>query len=496
MQERKIGVILTYANIFLNTAIMLFFTPFMLKILGQSEFGLFSLASSIIAYLAILDFGFGNALIVWTNKFLVKKDLKSQEILYGTIFSSYIFISFLAILIGLFLYTKIDLFFANSMNFDEINKLKIMCFVLIINLALSFIFNIYGAILNAYEKFFYIRSLAIIRTIISPICMIVLLLLGFRAIGLIVCITILNIFLFLANFIYYKKFINVKISIFKFDFSMLKIIVSYSFFIFLGIIVDQINWNFGQLVVGKFLGSKQVAIFAIAILINSTFVMLSTAISGVFLPKISQMVANGADLKTLTDEMIKIGRIQAYIIYFIFFAFVLFGRDFIEIWAGKEYLDSYFLTLFIMFSLSIPLIQNLGLSILQAKNKYAFKVISTLIGSIFMIFLALYLVEIYGYFGVAFSIGFVFFVLNCFVMNFYYHKKIKLNMLKFWINIFLILFPIFLLFLIYFFVIFAFELKGLKFFVIGFCSFSILYFFIIYNFSFNDYEKSIFRRFF
>lgn len=493
MNERKIGVILTYINIFLNASIMLFFTPYMLKTLGQSEYGLFSLANSIVTYLVILDFGFGNAIVVYTNKFRVKKDYKSQEILYGTIFSAYIFMACLVVLIGILVYFKLDIFFEKSMSFEEIEKLKIMFFILIFNLAFSFIFSVYSAILTAYEKFFYVNILNFFRTLILPFCMFLLLFFGFKSISLVICITILNIFIFFAKFLYYKKYIKVCVNVFKFDFKMLKMVLAYSFFIFLGIIVDQVNWNWGQFIIGVILGSKEVAVFAIAVLLNLNFMMLSTAISGLFLPKISQMVASGASSKILTNEMIRIGRLQAYIVYAILFAFLLFGRDFIKFWAGEDYLDSYYLSLIIMFPLSIPLIQNLGLSILMAKNKYAFKVISTLIGSIFMIIGSIFLTKIYGYFGVAFCVGISFFVLNSFVVNWYYSKKIGLDIKNFWMNIFRILSPLFALFLVYYFVIYIFNLNGFKFLIFGLISFFILYFIIAYKFSFNYYEKSIFR---
>lgn len=63
MNELKAGAILNYIAICLNMVVGLIYTPFMLRMLGQSEYGLYSLASSVIAYLAVLDLGFGNAII-------------------------------------------------------------------------------------------------------------------------------------------------------------------------------------------------------------------------------------------------------------------------------------------------------------------------------------------------------------------------------------------------------------------------------------------------
>ena len=68
-QERKSGAVLSYVVIIVNTLIQLLYTPLLIRKLGQSEYGLYSLVASIIGYLTIMDLGFGNAIIVYTSKY-------------------------------------------------------------------------------------------------------------------------------------------------------------------------------------------------------------------------------------------------------------------------------------------------------------------------------------------------------------------------------------------------------------------------------------------
>lgn len=489
--ERKFGVILTYINICASTFIMLFYTPFVIRCLGQSEFGLYSLALSIINYLVILDFGLGNAIIVFTSKFLAKNEIEKQKTLYGTVFGMYLMMSLFAVIAGVYFYNNIELFFLDSMSEPEIKTLKTLILILVFNVAISLPCNIFVSILNAYEKFIFIRLMGILRTLLMPCFLTIVLLLGYKSIAMILTITCLNVVYFLTTIIYYKKHINISINVFKFKFNALKIVLSYSVFIFIAIVVDQINWNTGQFIIGAFLGAKEISVFAIAILINTMFMMLSTAVSGVFLPKISQMVANSATNQTLTNEMIRIGRLQQYIIFLILFGFILFGKEFISVWAGKDYADAYYLTIIIMIPLAVPLIQNLGLSILQAKNKYAFKSISALIVAVLSIILSRYLVEIYGYYGVSFSISLSFFILNGVIINWYYHSKIGLDMFKFWKEIIKNIFPEFLLFMLFLILINLANLNGLIYLVLGIFIFALLYIYICYKFCMNESEKSL-----
>ena len=71
VNELKIGSIITYINLIISTIIPLLYTPIMLRILGQEEYGLYSLSNSVISYLTLLNFGFGSAIIRFISKFRV-----------------------------------------------------------------------------------------------------------------------------------------------------------------------------------------------------------------------------------------------------------------------------------------------------------------------------------------------------------------------------------------------------------------------------------------
>ena len=53
--QLRVGAILNYLIIGLNTLVGLLYTPYMLRMMGQSEYGLYSLVASVISYLTILD---------------------------------------------------------------------------------------------------------------------------------------------------------------------------------------------------------------------------------------------------------------------------------------------------------------------------------------------------------------------------------------------------------------------------------------------------------
>lgn len=83
MNQIKGGIVLNYITIVLNILLGLLYTPFMLRMLGQNEYGLYSLVASIIAYLTLLDFCFGSAIVRYTAKFIAENKKKEQWELNG-----------------------------------------------------------------------------------------------------------------------------------------------------------------------------------------------------------------------------------------------------------------------------------------------------------------------------------------------------------------------------------------------------------------------------
>lgn len=493
-KQRKLGVIFSYVSIVVSTLVQLLYTPFLIRKLGQSEYGLYSLVANIIGYLTVLDLGFGNAIIVYTAKYRAQKKYDEEKKLHGMFKIIFIIIGIIAAILGVILYFCVDVFFGNTMTNVEIQKLKIMMLILSFNLMLTFSFSIYSSIISAYEKFTFQKIMSIINTLLKPLLMIPLLFLGFKSIAMCVIITIINIIVLLSNYIYCKNKLKINIKFLGFDKILFKTIFGYSIWIFMQVIVDKINWSVDQFILGAVSGTIAVSVYAIASTLNQLFINLSTAVSSVFLPKMSKLVAKNASSEILTNEMIKVGRIQTYIIFLMCTGLILFGKQFIMLWAGEGFNDSYYVALILIIPACLSLIQNLGLSILQAMNKYRFLSISSFITAFFNVIISVFLAKKWGVIGAAMGTGMsliTYFV----VLNVIYNKIIKIDIIKFWKVIFWQILPMLIpvLFILLFtkFVI----LKGLIGFVMYIGIYVVIYFFTCYFLIMNKYEKNIIDKF-
>lgn len=432
INQLKAGAILSYAIMGLSNLVGLLYTPYMLRMMGQSEYGLYSLVASVVAYLTILDLGFGNTIIRYTAKFRAEGKTKEQETMFGMFIVLYSIIGLIAFLLGLILYFNIDLIYGNALTPDELHKTHILMLLMIFNLAVTFPLSIFGSIVTAYEKFVFQKLIQIGRIILNTLLMIVLLEMGYRAIGMVVLITVFNISSLLLNFWYSKYKIKIKIKFGSFDWQFFRELAGYSFYIFIGAIIDRLYWSSGQLVLGAFVGTAAVAIFAVGIQLEQMYMGFSTAISGVYLPKVTAMASKEKSEKEISSLFIRTGRIQFIVMAFILTGFILFGQQFILLWAGNDYRDTYTIALLFFIPLTIPLIQNVGITILQARNQIKFRALLYIAIAVLSLVMQLLVVKKYGGIGCAAAIGSALVIGHVIIMNIYYFKKQHINIPVFW----------------------------------------------------------------
>lgn len=493
MNQLKAGAALNYVSICLNMVVGLIYTPYMLRMLGQSEYGLYSLAASIIAYLTVLDLGFGNAIVRYTAKFRAEGKQREQEEMFGMFFILYIGIGVIAMIAGSVLSLNVENMFSRAMTDTEVSRTRIMLWLMTFNLAFTFPMSIWGSIMSAYERFVFQRIVSIIRSVLNPVVMILLLVIGYKAIAMVVVTTIFNVATLLINWWYCKYRLTIKVRFAKFKWGFLKEVSIYSFWIFLNAIMDRIYWSTGQFVLGIYKGSVAIAIYAVAIQLESMYMMFSTAISGVFLPKVTSMVTNGVSTEDMSDLFIRTGRIQYIIMAFILSAFIVFGKPFLLLWAGNAYCDAYYICLMFFIPLTVPLIQNLGIIILQARNSMRFRSLLYIFIALASLGLSILLAKPYGVYGCAFATSLALLIGQVIIMNIYYHYKQSLNMLKFWkeiikmsivpmvlvtIGLFITNSPLF------------YTISLTKFLAVGLL-FTIIYGVTFWLFSMNKYEKKL-----
>ena len=433
----KLGSILSYFQMAISIIVELAFTPIMISILGKSEYGLYNTVASTIAMLSILSLGFNASYVRYYAKYKVNEQEQEISKLNGLFILLFSAIGIVALICGLFLTNNLELVFKDGLSTDEYSLADKLMILLTINLSVSFPMGVFGNIISAHERFVYLKIVNMLRTVLGPLVSIPLLLMGIGSVGIVTSTLVVSIVADSAN-LYYTLFVLKEKFVFRdFEKGLIGNLFSYTAFIAINIVVDQINSNIDNLIIARFRGTSEVALYAVGQRLYTAYVRFSSAVSSVFTPRVHTMVNPYAEDKTalkdnLTSLFIKVGRIQFLILGLVASGLIFFGKPFIGKWVGEGFEASYYISILLCIPATIPLIQNLGIEIQRAENKHQFRSIAYIVMATINLVITYFLCQKYGAVGATVGTAISLIVANGLIMNTYYHKRCYIDIITYW----------------------------------------------------------------
>lgn len=432
LNQRKAGVLLSYAGELVKILVNLIYTPIMLRLLGQSEYGLYQLVYSVVSYLSLLSLGFGSSYLRFYSRYKAKNDEDEIAKLNGMFMIIFCSIFVICILCGAAMVGNIRTIFGTGLTDSEYETARVLMGLLIINLAMTFPNSVFNCSITAHEKFLFQKLLILLQNLFSPFLTLPLLIMGYGSIGMVSVTTFLTFALLLSNMFYCFKKLHIRFAFKGLKIALLKEMWVFTFFIFLNQIIDQINWSVDKFLLGRLAGTTAVAVYGVGGQINTLYLQFSSSVSSVFIPKVNRIVAESNDDTQLTKLFTKVGRIQFIVLGVISSGFIFLGMPFVKIWAGEEYGASYAVALLLIIPVTVPLIQNLGVEIQRAKNMHKARAVVYLAIAIANVFVSIPLIKLMGPAGAALGTAISLFAGNIIFMNWYYHARIGMNMIYFW----------------------------------------------------------------
>ncbi len=432
INQRKAGVILTYVGEAIKILTGLVYTPIMLRLLGQSEYGLYQLVFSVVSYLSLLSLGFGSAYMRFYSRYKAQNDQVGIARLNGMFMAIFCAMSAICVLCGTVMVRNAGAIFGDGLTPAELEKAKVLMALMVVNMALTFPNSVFNCHVTAHEKFLFQKLLFVLQNLLSPFLTLPLLFMGYSSVAVVVIQTVLTLGVLIVNACFCFRELRIRFLFRGFQLSLLKEMWVFTFFIFLNQIINQANWSIDRFLLGRMIGTTATAVYGAGGQINTMYLQMSTAVSNVFVPKVNKIVAERQSDWELTKLFTRIGRIQFIIVALVLTGFVFFGKPFVSLWAGEGYERTYYVTLLLIVPVTVPLIQNIGIEIQRAKNKHKARSIVYFIIAIANVFISIPLIRLFGEVGAAAGTAIALTAGNVVFMNWYYHKKIGINILYFW----------------------------------------------------------------
>ncbi len=444
-KQIKIGALMSYFTIGFNMLAGLIYTPWMIDKIGQNNYGLYTLATSLIT-LFVVDFGMSSAVSRFVSKYNAEGDQQKVNNFLGVVYKLYLLIDavvFIAfIVVGLF----IDVIY-NTLSPAEMETFKVLYVIVGLFSVSSFPFITLNGILTSYEQFIGLKLADLFHKVFIIVAMVIALLLGQGVFALVTINAISGLLTIAIKLIIIRKKTAVRVNFRHRDKEMLKGIFSFSIWTTVASLAHRLIFNVTPTIIAavSVTGAIGVALFGLAQTIEGYVYTFATAINGMFMPRISKIVYEGKKEEELVPLMIKIGRFQCIIIGLLVTGFTALGQSFVvDIWRKPDFADSYLCAVLLIIPSFFYLPMQIARTTLVVENKVKYQAYVYIGMGIINVALSLILSKFYGALGACISI-FIVYMARVVIMSVIYHRVLKLNMWRFTKETFLKFIPILLI---------------------------------------------------
>jgi O-antigen/teichoic acid export membrane protein len=426
----KIGGLISYLTIGFSILAGLIYTPWMISIIGQSNFGLYTLTGSIIVMVTI-DLGLSLAVTRFISKYKAENDIESIKIFLGLTYKLFLGLAAVFLVLLTLLYFNVDLIFL-KLSPSEIEKVKVLLAISGFYAVISFPFNPLDGLIVSGEWFIFQKSLELFSKVLNIGLMVTALMMGYGLYSLVIVNAFCGLLLIGIKLFFLQKKGPQEITWKGFDKKITKEIFSFSLWIMVISIAQRFILNITPSILGITSGSSEIAIFSAAMTIEGYVWTFATVFGGMFLPKVAKLVyGDNAGTGAIQTLMIKVGRIQFLMLSAIVSIFIMVGRDFFLNWLGPNFEKSYVVTVLLILPGLITIPQEIASTTLIASNKVRFNAYSRLVVAAISISLSYVLSLKFASTGAGLAIFIGNMIGSVVVMNIIYARVLKIDVWNF-----------------------------------------------------------------
>lgn len=429
-RQIKIGGIISYFTIVFSIISGLIYTPWMISVIGQSDFGLFTLATSLIT-LVTIDLGLSSAVTRFISKYRAENDTESIAKFMGIVYKIFIALASIFLVLLTVVYFNVEAIFL-KLTPIEIAKVKVLLTIAGLYAVISFPFHPLDGLIFSGEWFIFHKTTALISKVLNILLMVVALMMGYGLYALVVVNAVVGLIVIALKLYFLKRNDWQAVSWKEFDTGLIKEIFSFSLWVMVISIAQRLILNITPSILGMTAGSREIAIFSAAITIEGYVWTFATVFGGMFLPKVAKLIyGDQAGPEAIQELMVKVGRIQFILLGAIVSIFIMEGKGFFLNWLGPDFEKSYLITVLLILPGLITIPQEIASTTLVASNKVKYNAYSKIVIAVISATLSYIISQQMGSTGAGLAIFIGNMIGGVIILNIIYSKVLKINIWEF-----------------------------------------------------------------
>lgn len=495
-REIRYGSLLSYGMIFVNIILGLIYTPWLLRTIGSSNYGLFVLVTSLIT-LFLMDFGMSAAVTRFISNYRAEGKQSSINSFAGLSLKFYLIVCTIMGIALIVFYVFVDDIY-RSLTVGELEIFKNIYIVVGTFVVICFPVNMCNGILNAYEQYILLKGTDLLSRVGTAVVTIVALVMGGGIYALVLIQGLMHLLTLILKIYYIKKSTPVIFDLKSNSNIKLSEIFTFSAWTTVDTLASQMVFNFIPSILAAVANTLSITYFGFARMLEGHVWNVTQALSGLFLPSVSRLVVNQDNAKDVLPLMIKVGRLNQSVITLLLIGFLLMGKEFVYLWLGSEYGDLYYCILLLISAYFVLASQQIALTSVVVLNLVKYSSLINIITGVFNLIVAYFIAPKYGIIGVCASIALVFGIrLLC--HNILYYKVMCIDVITFFKKCHLQMLPGFGLIVLLSYGLLQFmptctsDMAGWLLFIGKSLIVSVIYAVVMWHFIWDEYEKGLLK---
>lgn len=403
-QEIKVGALLSYAAIVLNLVAGLLYTPWMVRTIGQSDYALYVLASTLIGFVA-MDFGLGSAVTKFLAQYKAAGDEAGERRFLGVALKMFSILAAVVFIALLVVYFQIDNIYT-KLTPAEIERLRVVYAISGLFVVVSFPFKPLEGVLLAGERFVFLRVLELATKALTVASVVAALALGYGLYGVVLATALVGLVRSLVQYGYVRRVMGVRASLGSTQRSVYVSVARFGAWTTLTLVALRFTYLIAPTILGALADSGAIAVFGIANVIEGYVFMFASALQGIFLPRVARILVKPAGRNAEIENLLtRVGRIQLLVVTLVFVGFFVLGRQFLDLWLGAGYADAYPLTLLLIAPGLVSYTHEIGHTALTVLDKLQYRAAAAFIVGVVSVTVSFVLVPAYGALGSGLAIA-------------------------------------------------------------------------------------------
>ncbi len=494
-KSRGRGILLSYGYIFCNMICGLFLSSFLIRQLGDTEYGLYQTISAFATYLVMLEFGTGT---VMTRNIAVCRNSENKDKLknnISTVWYMTVFLSLVIIAVSVVFYFNIGNIYAKTMTAEQVAYGKNIFIVITAFLIFSFYTQAANGILMGFEDYTFAQTARLVKLLSRTALLVALILFKPYAILIAIVDAAIGLVVLIVTLIHCVKDYGVRFKLKDFDKNILIDSMPLCLALVIQSFVNQANNSVDKFLIGVMMSMESVAVYSVAQYIYQVFSSVTTTPISMYLPKIAKDITSGYEGKQLTDSLIQPCRLVVLLGGMIVGGFFAVGEQFVRLVYGADKTEAWIYALIIMVPMFINMSNGILINVLDVLKKRLMRSFVLFFTTILNIVMSIILMKLYGMIGAVIATAISTLLGQILIMNIYYAKKINIKVMYLFGRIYSGILPI----IVVSSVISYFTAKAVKATTVSMLVGGILFVALTLTgcliFGFNEYEKNLFKRF-